>query len=526
MLDFDAEPERILHPDDIFERANEDLLRKLSENRCVERKSAKYSRDKLGENVCMWANTSPDGGVVVVGMDDNGSFSGCASLHPKQINNLEKAPHEFCPDARVKTKQVIVENSKGKQDFVILFRVEYRSKSVVKTTSGKAFVRRGDSKYLLSPEEIRELQADKGEISFEQNDSNLPYPRDFDEDAVAHFVKKVREDRFLPERLSTPEVLDVRHLGHIKDEVFIPNVACTLLFAKDPLRLFPGCKIRFLRFEGEKERTGDKYNAVKDITLEGTIPNLILQAESVLDSQLRTFSPLDTSGKFFPVLEYPKTAWYEAVVNACVHRSYGNGLKNMPIFIKMFDDRLVIESPGPFLPGVTPENIYQVHMPRNPHLMEAMRHLKFVLCAHEGTQRIRETMLDMKLPKPEFQQPGDLYSIVRVTLRNNIKQRRAWIDQDVSQIVSEALAGSLSEDEKNILNWLAVNQQVNVSDANRLLGVSWEAAQQLLLGLAKKRILQYIRFKKLEHNVRDSRAFFRLVSDLPLPDGAFEHTVD
>lgn len=215
-LDFDAEPERILHPDDIFERADEDLLRKLSENRCVERKSPRLSRSQLGENVCMWANTSPDGGVIVVGMEDNGNFSGCADLLPKQINNLEKAPHEFCPDAREKSRHVSVKNSKGKQDFVILFRVDYQSKFVVKTTSSKAFVRRGDSKYLLTPEEIRELQADKGEISFEQNDSNLLYPRDFDENAVAQFVAKAREDRDLPERLSTTEVVENRRLGSVK----------------------------------------------------------------------------------------------------------------------------------------------------------------------------------------------------------------------------------------------------------------------------------------------------------------------
>ena len=51
-----------------------------------------------------------------------------------------------------------------------------------------------------------------------------------------------------------------------------------------------------------------------------------------------------------------KKAWYEALVNACVHRSYN--LKNMNIFIRMFDDRLEIESPGGFPPLVTPENIF------------------------------------------------------------------------------------------------------------------------------------------------------------------------
>ena len=525
-LDFDAKPELLLSPDDIFSQADEELLRKLAEDRRIERKPPAFTGSSLGEYICMWANTSPDGGLVVSGMKDKGEFIGCASLSPKQINNLEKVPHQFCPDAKVDTKRVPVRNLNGQQDFVLLFRVKYHTDLVVKTASGKSFVRKGDSKCLLKPEEVRELQADKGEISFEQRDCGLVYPKDFDELAIGQFVARVRKSRGLAEELSVAEVLDVRHLGRFEGRSFIPNLACALLFAKDPLRLIPGCKIRFQRFEGEQEGTGDKYNAVKDEFLEGTIPGLIEQIADALDSQLRTFSPLDTGGKFFPVPEYPKLAWYEVIVNACVHRSYGNGMKNMPIFVKMFDDRLVVESPGPFPPFVTPDNIYNMHQPRNPKLMDAMFYLEFVKCAHEGTRRIRDTMKAMKLPEPEFRQSEIGHSIVRVTLQNNIEVRRAWIDQDVSQLVSEALAVDLSEDERRALNLVAQNRKISISDANKLLGLSWPAAQKLLLGLAKKRILQYIRFKPFEHNVRDQQAFFRLRSNLPLPEDAFEQIID
>ena len=525
-LEFGVAPDRLLSPDEIYSKADEALLRRLGEDRRIEWKSPAATGSSLGEYICMWANTSPEGGLIVSGMADDGRIIGCRGLSQERLNNLEKAPHEFCPDAKVETKRVPAQNPDGGQDFVLLFRVRYHPDLVVKVVSGKSFVRKGDSKYTLKPEEILELQADKGEISFEQRDCNLVYPDDYDEQAVGLYVDHVREKRGLASNLSPEEVLDVRHLGRFDCKLFVPNYACTLLFAKDPLRLLPGCKIRFQRFEGEQERTGDKYNAVKDVILEGTVPDLIAQIAGILDSQLRTFSPLDTSGKFFPLPEYPRVAWIEAIVNACVHRSYGNGMKNMPIFVKMFDDRLVVESPGPFPPLVTPENIYDMHQPRNPKLMDAMFYLDFVKCAHEGTRRIRDTMAAMQLPKPEFKQSEIGHSIIRVTLRNNIKQRRTWIDQDVSQLVGESLAADLSENENQTLNWLAEHQQISISDANRLLRLSWTAAQQLLLGLARKRILQYIRFKPYEHNVRDSKAFFRLRSPTPLPDGAFEALVE
>ena len=526
MLDFESKPEQLLSPDEIFERANQDLLERLSEDRRVERKPAAFSGSRLGEYVCMWANTAPDGGLIVSGMADKGGFDGCASLNAKQLNNLERASHDFCPDATAITKRVPVRNLSGEKDFVVVMRVKYHPDLVVRTVSGKAFVRKGDSKCALRPEEIRELQADKGELSFEQRDCELDYPKEFDMEAIGQFTSRVRKARDLDESLTVEEVLNIRHLGRFAGKDFLPNLACALLFATDPLRLLPGCKVRFQRFEGEREGTGEKYNAVKDLVLEGTVPSLITQVEQTLDSQIRTFSPLDLHGKFFPVPEYPKIAWYEAIVNACVHRSYGDGMKNMPIFVKMFEDRLVVESPGPFPPFVTPDNIYDTHQPRNPKLMDAMFYLEYVKCAHEGTRRIRDTMADMRLPDPEFRQSEIGHSIVRVTLRNNIKQRRAWIDQDVSQIIGESLAADLSEGEKRALNWAAEHERISVSDANQLLGVSWPAAKKLLLGLAKKRVLQYIRFRPMQHNVRDHQAFFRLRSAAPLPEGAFEQEIE
>jgi len=527
-FDFDVKPkpEWLISPDEIFERADESFVQKLPEDYRIERKTTKYSGGGLGEYICMWANTSPDGGLIAYGVFNDGAIEGCKHLSQEQLNNLDKVAYTFCPDAQSETKRISVHNKSGEADFIVLFRVKYRQNIVVKTTSGKVFVRRGDSKYELHAEEIRELQADKGEISFEQRDCGLLWPNDFNEKAASAFAAAIKKKRELSESLSTPDVLGLRRLGKTVNGEFQPNYACLLLFANDPIRVVPGCKIRFQRFEGEREGTGEKYNAVKDIILEGCVPELIQQAEMALESQLRTFSPLDATGKFYPVPEYPKEAWYEAVVNACVHRSYGNGMKNMPIFVKMFDDRLVIESPGPFPPLVTPENIYEMHHPRNPQLMDAMFYLEYVKCAHEGTRRIRDTMAAMSLPAPEFSQKQSEVgnAIVRVVLRNNIKQRRAWIDRDVSKIVSEAIASDFNELERRAVNWVAENSTITISDANKLLGLTWPNARRLLLGLAQKKVFQYIRFVPYEKNVRDSKAYFRLRSNLPLPKGAFEQT--
>jgi len=480
----------------------------------------------LGKYVSMWANTPPDGGILIAGQDDNKTFSGCNSLSDDELNRLERSHHIYCPDAKVHTKRVEVQNAKGARDFVVVFRVKYRDDIVVSTNRSETFVRIGDTIHeVKSPEELRELQADKGQIRFESQPSTLIYPRDFDQDAIHRFVTKVRKERKLNEDLSIIEILALRRLGCIKDGEFIPNIACSLLFGHDPATEIPGCKIRFQRFDGTVEKTGDQYNVVKNTILEGNIPSLIQQAESLVASQLRTFSPLNQKGKFYPVDEYPKDAWYEALVNACVHRSYGNGLRNMNISIKLFDNRLEIESPGPFPPHITPSNIFDSHHPRNPDLMDALFYLEYVQCAHEGTRRIRDSMARMELPAPKFQQEQQGRVLVKVTLSNNIAMRRTWVQKDVSDIISEAIAADLTANEKELLNWIAINGKVTIRDAERHLQCTWATAKRTLTSLAERRILQYVRFRPMEKNLRDSKAFFQLRGAAPIPPDGFEQTI-
>lgn len=489
-FDFDGPP-ALLTVDEIYERASVDLFRVLREDRRIERKPPGTHADVLGEYFSMWANTAPDGGLIVIGMEDGevGAISGCSGLSTSQLNKLESTRIEYCGDSRSDSKRIPATNSAGTPDFLLVIRVFYRADKVVRTSAGNAYWRIADKKKRLTEEEVRELQIDKGEVDFELEPCGLGYPDDFDLELVRLYVDRFAKMRGLSSH-TEQDILVLAHLGRRQGSVFVPNMACALLFAKDPRLKFPGCFIRFLRFDGETEGTGERFNAVKDIHIEGNIPTAIVETERVLDNQLREFSRLGKGGKFYTAPEYPKPAWYEALVNACVHRSYS--LRTMNVFIKMFDDRLEVESPGGFPPLVTPQNIYDVHKPRNPYLMEALLYLDFVKCAHEGTRRMRDTMSEVPLPPPEFRQVESATTpLVRVVLRNNVRQRRVWVDSDVTAIVGEVVMRDLTEDEKRAINFAAEYGQISVSDAQRLTQRSWPSAKRLLVNLVTKKILEH-----------------------------------
>ena len=450
----------------------------------------------------MWANTVPDGGLTIVGMGDDGELVGCHKVAQTKVNEIEKAPRRFCPDARVDSKRIEITASDGSPSFVILFRTRYREDKVVRDLSNNAYARYGDEKHKLSDAEIRELEIDKRQVDIEKEPVNLRYPEDFDRELIRRFVEGVKKVHQPWQSYQDVEVLQQRRLGKIVAGRFQPNTACALAFANDPGQLFPGCEIRFLRVDGEFEQSGVNYNVTKTIPVEGPVPRLLEQTAAVVSAQLREFSRLGEDGLFYTAPEYPQAAWYEALVNACVHRSYG--LKNMNIFVKMFDDKLVVESPGGFPPLVTPENIYNVHHPRNPTLMRAMFYMGLVKEHAEGTKRMRDSMNHMQLPSPVFEeaQSGAGGALVRVTLRNHIRQRKVWVDSDVTNVLGEALSRNLSTDEKRVLNWVAENGRINVSQCLNVLPnlPKWHSAQRFLSRLVEKGMLKYIPGEKPRSN--------------------------
>jgi ATP-dependent DNA helicase RecG len=174
-------PSALLTPDEIFGLDDHsEIWRRLEEGRCWERKPPGFHPKAPGEYLSMWANTVPTGGLIAIGVEDDGTISGCHKLNQNQINALEKAAFVYCSEARMQTKMVPLRAKDGCESFIMLFRDFFREDKVVLDSGGNAFSRIGDSKHKLTEHEVREMQNDKGQIAFEQESCPLDYPSDFD----------------------------------------------------------------------------------------------------------------------------------------------------------------------------------------------------------------------------------------------------------------------------------------------------------------------------------------------------------
>ena len=498
-------------PDDIFSRIDEAIIADFKEDGRVERKRVEVSRKDLSEYLSMWANTQPSGGLIFVGVGNDGKIMGCAHVEAKRLNDIESI-RPLCPDARFDLKKVPVQNHKGKDDFIIVFRVHYRDDKVVETVSGDAFVREGEDKRLLTEIEKRELRLNKGELDVESERVPLTYPKDFDTGLIARFKEQYITKRRLSQMYTTEDILVINKLGKHSGGSFQPNLACALLFGKDARAVIPGAYIRVIRYDGVEEKFGGDLNSVASEVFDGPLPEQIAQADKFINSQIRSFTRLAADGRFATHPEYPRFVWLEALVNAVVHRSYN--FKHMNIFVKMFENKLVIESPGGFMPPTTAETVYNAHNPRNPNLMWALFYFDYVQCAFEGTRRMRQTMRQANLPDPHFaQKKSGIFQVV-VTLKNNQEFRKLYVRAEAAGSISSNLYDKLSESEKLVVNYLVEKERVDVTDAGLVVSKDWRATKKILDDMEEKKIIERSpgkprsrhRFYFLPKGIRDGKS--------------------
>ncbi len=98
----------------------------------------------------------------------------------------------------------------------------------------------------------------------------------------------------------------------------------------------------------------------------------------------------------------------EALLNAVCHRDYQI---NGSVFIKQYPKQLIIENPGGFPYGITPENIIYKHSPRNRRIAEVFQKCGLVERSGQGADKIFRKTIEESKPLPDYSK-SDAYSVV------------------------------------------------------------------------------------------------------------------
>lgn len=362
------------------------------ENQVFDRKSFLIEPKNLAITIVAFANA--DGGDIVLGIEDDGRIVGVDN-NPKHLNELLRASLDYCiPSINVEAKYITCKDYLGAKNRLLVMHVP-QSPDLHANQADECYYRVGDKSKKLNFEQRMQLYYAKGKRYFE--DSAVPEASidDINMKLVSEYCKKIHYIKKPEDFLRTNKDF----LRNVRGEEKV-SVAAILLFGKNTQQFFPRARIRVVRFYGDEERFGREMNVVKDVEFGGNLLEMTKKALDFIATQIKEYSFLGKGAKFVTIPQYPEFCWTELVVNAVVHRDYS--IMGTDIIVKIFDNHLIVESPG-ILPGmVRLNNIRRIHFSRNPKIAQYMHEYDLVKEFGEGVDRLFREMESAGNPAPEY----------------------------------------------------------------------------------------------------------------------------
>ena len=449
-------------------------IRTHKEDQTFDCKSIQIDPKALAITIVAFANA--DGGDISIGVSDKTRKIEGVDQHTEKLNELLRVPLDFCnPSVSITSDLLPCTDKDGNENHILLMHIP-ASSELHTNQADEAFMRVGDKSRRLSFEERIQLMYDKGERYYEDTAVYGATVDDIDMAAVERYTELIGYTKSAKQYLHENNSFITTNA---KGEEQV-SVACILLFGKYPQKFFPRGRTRFIRYKGTEERVGAEMNVIKDVTFEGTILDQVKATIAYLETQVEEHTFLGQHGQFVTHRDYPKFVIQEMVVNACCHRAYN--IKGTEIQIKMFDNRLVFESPGR-LPGtVKPSNIRHTHFSRNPKIAQFLKAYDYVKEFGEGVDRVCRELEANGTPHLSFHLDDFILKITvpKVTERViekdvNVTEKVIKTHQEVIEKVIEkavALNEKLTENRISIIKLIIENPYISKSELSKHVGIS------------------------------------------------------
>jgi ATP-dependent DNA helicase RecG len=450
----------------------------MSEGQTFDCKSFQIEPKALANTIVAMANA--DGGLIAVGISDKSRRVEGVDQNQEHLNELLRTPFDFCvPTVNVSMEYMPCVDVEGNENHVLLIHVP-ASPRLHANQADEVFWRVGDKSCKLPFLERLQLMYDKGERYFEDEAVMGATLDDVNMELVDAYVKRIGYGKSALEYLRENKGFVTR-----KGDEQQVSTACILLFGKRPQDFFPRARVRFIRYRGVEEKVGREMNVVKDVIFEGTVLDQINQAVNYLETQVKEYSYLGEDGLFVTEREYPKFVIQEMCVNSVCHRDYS--IKGTEIQIKMFDDRLVFETPGR-LPGIVRvDNIRHTHFSRNPKIAEFLKAYDYVKEFGEGVDRMCNELASEGIKEPHYNLVAFILKatvLARIIDKKGIKGHKEDIKKGIKKGIknNEILI-------ENILQIIKENPKISYIALAEATGASYKIVRNVMLELVQSHII-------------------------------------
>jgi ATP-dependent DNA helicase RecG len=258
------------------------------------------------------------------------------------------------------------------------------------------------------------------------------------------------------------------------------TAAGVLLFSDEPQIVLPKrSAIKIYRYKTKNEQGARDTLAFQPLTIEGSMYDIIYQAVERTKELVEGIKKLGLEG--LEQVSYPEETLHEIITNAVLHRDYSIA---SDVHVRIFDNRIEVESPG-VLPGhVTVKNILNEQFARNPKLVRLIN--KFPNPPNkdvgEGLNTAFAAMKKLRLKAPEIiEQENTVKVVVRHdSLASPETIVMAYLDQNSTIVnrVARELTGITSENSmKDVFKKLARSDMIEQVPEKKGAASAWRKKQ-------------------------------------------------
>lgn len=328
-------------------------IRLIDEGQFCDLKAKEVTPKDLTNHISAFANA--DGGDLYIGITDKERIW-------NGFNNVEAANGhiQIFEELFPLGTDFQYEFLQSESNTGLVFHIQInKTQRVIFASNKTAYLRRGaQSLSMNTPEKLRRLELTKGIVSFEVELLNISKEIITDSPIIQKFIQEV-----VP--TTTPEAWLKKQQLIISEK---PTVAGVLMFAEEPQAILPKhCGIKIYRYKTREFEGHRDLLAEVPITIEGDIYSQIINAVKITKEITEKIPKLSVDKIL--LINYPEETLHEILTNSVLHRDYS--IKD-DIHIRIFDDRVEVQSPGRLPANITTENILDERFARNGALVRIL----------------------------------------------------------------------------------------------------------------------------------------------------------
>ena len=418
--------------------AEVELVLGTEEGHFADVKAIEIAPARLTKTLSAFANA--DGGDIFVGVDENkktGKRTWRGFRTVEDANGHLQAFELTFPLDQFAEYQLL-RNAAAPENGLVLKGSLQKTPNVRPASDGTTYVRRGaQSLPVTEKDALLRLEYAKGVRSFESHPVDVPLDFVTNSETIISFMLEVVPTGE-PEPWLRKQLL-------IRDNK--PTVCAVLLFGDEPQAALPKqSTVKIYRYATTDEVGTRATLQGQPDTVEGNLYDVIHAAVARTVATVEGISIMGPSG--LESVQYPEVTLHEIITNAALHRDYSIA---DDIHVRVFDNRIEVESPGCLPAHITPENILQERFARNGGVVRWIN--KFPNPPNkdvgEGLRTAFDAMRSLKLKPPEITEAANA---VVVSIRHE----------------------RLASPEEMILEYLQNNPEITNSVVRELTGIGSE----------------------------------------------------